>query len=112
VRPAAPAARPARSFLLGGIAVAALLAGFVSFYASASPDGLQKVASDQGFSSQTAAHPSDGSPLAGYDVKGVGDERLSIGLAGLIGVGVTLGVGGGLFLLVRRRDRSGDRVPA
>jgi cobalt/nickel transport system permease protein/cobalt/nickel transport protein len=37
-------------------------------------------------------------------VSGVENERLSVGLAGVIGVLVTLGVAGGLFLLVRKKD--------
>ncbi len=32
-----------------GIVVSLFIAGFVSFYASSSPDGLEKVAEDQGF---------------------------------------------------------------
>jgi cobalt/nickel transport system permease protein len=46
-----------------------------------------------------------GSPLADYAVTGVGSERLSGGLAGVVGVAVTLLLVGGLTLLVRRRDR-------
>jgi hypothetical protein len=38
-------------------------------------------------------------------VAGVGSERLSGGLAGVVGVAVTLVLAGGLTLLVRRRGR-------
>lgn len=105
VEPAAQAPAPARpgKFVLGGIVVAALLAGFVSFYASASPDGLEAVAETHGFIETAQDSAVAGSPLADYGVAGVENERLSVGLAGLIGVGVTLAVGGGLFLAVRRR---------
>ncbi|WP_214107961.1 energy-coupling factor ABC transporter permease [Acrocarpospora catenulata] len=95
----------ARPFLLGGVAAAAVLAGVVSFYASASPDGLERVASDLGFLSQAKDHPLAGSPLADYSVEGVEDERLSAGLAGLLGVGASLLVGGGVAWLVHRRER-------
>jgi cobalt/nickel transport protein len=84
--------------------VALLIAGFVSFYASGDPDGLTKVAEDKGFAAQEREHRLGDSPLADYGVKDVENERLSGGLAGVIGVGLTLAVGGGLFWVVRRRD--------
>jgi cobalt/nickel transport system permease protein len=96
----APARRPG-GFLLGGIAVAALLAGIASFYASSSPDGLESVAEDKGFSSVATDHSLAEQPLADYGEAG----GIPVGVAGLIGVGVTLGVGGGLFFAVRRRTR-------
>ncbi|MFF0437261.1 energy-coupling factor ABC transporter permease [Streptomyces sp. NPDC004327] len=105
---AAPAARPvaARSpkkLWIGGVVTALVLAGLVSFYASASPDGLEKVAVDQGIAGQAKPHAAADSPLAGYGVKDVSDARLSGGLAGVIGVGATLAVGTGAFWVVRRR---------
>ncbi|MFC7645399.1 PDGLE domain-containing protein [Streptosporangium lutulentum] len=79
--------------------MAALLAGLVSFYASSSPDGLERVAQDKGFIGQATDHALGEQPLADYgDAGGV-----PVGVAGLIGVGVTLAAGGGLFLVVRRR---------
>ncbi|MFF5938374.1 energy-coupling factor ABC transporter permease [Streptomyces sp. NPDC012508] len=97
------AARSPRKFWLGGLAAALVLAGFVSFYASASPDGLEKVAADKGFDKNVEEHDAAGSPLADYGVKGIETARLSGGLAGVIGVGATLAVGTGAFWLVRRR---------
>jgi hypothetical protein len=46
--------------------------------------------------------------VAGYGVTGIENARLGGGLAGAIGVVVTLGAGGGLFLALRRRDEPGD----
>ncbi|WP_317443805.1 energy-coupling factor ABC transporter permease [Streptomyces collinus] len=98
------AARTSRRGLwLTGLAASLVLAGFVSFYASASPDGLEKVAHDQGIDKKAEKHASDGSPLAGYGVKDVADARLSGGLAGVIGVGVTVVAGSAVFWTVRRR---------
>jgi len=91
------------TFLALGVLVALLLAGVASWYASGSPDGLEKVAEDTGFGSTAEDHRLAGSPFADYGTQGVGDERLSGGLAGVVGVGATLLVGGGLFLLIRRR---------
>ncbi|WP_411111406.1 energy-coupling factor ABC transporter permease [Streptomyces sp. c-19] len=105
---AVPAAAPAtggspRRLWIGGVVTALVLAGFVSFYASASPDGLEKVAADQGIDAKAQEHAAAGSPLADYGVEGVETARLSGGLAGVIGVGATLAVGTGAFWVVRRR---------
>ena len=55
-------ARPAaagspRKLWVGGLVTALVLAGFVSFYASASPDGLEKVAADKGIDSKARTTP-------------------------------------------------------
>ena len=76
-------------FVVIGLVVAAVLAGIVSGFASSSPDGLERVAEDQGFIDQAEDHDLAGSPVADYGVRGVDDARLSTGLAGLLGVTVT-----------------------
>jgi cobalt/nickel transport system permease protein len=91
-------------FLLAGLLVALVLAGVVSGFASTSPDGLEKVAQDKGFAETAEDHALAGSPVADYGVESVEDERLSTGLAGVIGVGITFAFGLGLFALVKRRD--------
>ncbi|MFR9795937.1 energy-coupling factor ABC transporter permease [Streptomyces sp. MS06] len=111
-RPAPATARTSRRRLwLGGLAASLVLAGFVSFYASSSPDGLEKVAHDQGIDQKARQHAAADSPLAGYGVKDVSDARLSGGLAGVIGVGATITAGSGVFWVVRRR-RTRDVSPA
>ncbi|NUS78805.1 MAG: cobalt ABC transporter permease, partial [Streptomyces sp.] len=105
------AARSHRRVWLAGLVTSLVLAGGVSFYASASPDGLEKVAADQGIDKNTGKHASDGSPLADYGVKDVDDARLSGGLAGVIGVGVTVVAGSTVFWAVRRRRTSEDVTP-
>lgn len=95
-----------RRVLLTGLLVALLLAAVVSLYASSSPDGLQKVASDKGISQTAKDHDLADSPFAGYGTKGVERSRLSTGLAGVAGVLITLALGTGLALAVRRRDHS------
>lgn len=102
--PATPvAARSTAKVWVTGLVTALVLAGFVSFYASASPDGLEKVAADQGFDAKAEEHAAKDSPLADYAVKDVTDARLSGGLAGTLGVGATVAVGTGIFWVVRRR---------
>jgi cobalt/nickel transport protein len=101
-----------RLFLLSGLLVAIGLALVVSGFASSSPDGLEKVATDKGFLETARDHQLANGPLADYAVRGVGDERLSTGLSGLIGVLVTFGVGLALFTLVRAlRSRGQDSDP-
>lgn len=98
-----------RALVAVGIVVSLLLAGVLSWYASSSPDGLERVAEDKGFSQTSRDSRSADSPLAGYGTEGVEDDRLSGALAGAIGVAVTGVVMGGLILLLRRR--SGQASP-
>ena len=93
-----------RTFLLAGLLVALLLGGVASYYASSHPDGLEHVAERTGFLDSAEDHAAGGGPLADYAVKGVEDDRLSGGLAGVIGIGVTLLLAGGIGYAVRRRE--------
>ena len=92
-----------RKFIVMGVLVSALLAGGASFYASSSPDGLEKVAEEIGFIDTAKDSANADTALADYGVKGVENERLSGGVAGLIGVVATGAVSAGLFLLLRRK---------
>ncbi len=97
-----------RTVALTGLLLALLLAGVVSFYASGSPDGLERVAATLGFDGTAGEHAGSGSPLADYGLTGVGSERLSTGLAGVIGVLVVGVIMVGLVRLLRRHE---DRDP-
>jgi hypothetical protein len=109
---------PVRWIAAGILAVALVLAGIVSYYASSSPDGLNRVAQDKGFSDTAKAPGAGESPLSGYTSSGVDNSRLSGGLAGVVGVLVVLTLAGGLTYVVRRRPRPdadpepGDRQTA
>lgn len=98
-------------FIVGGLIVALGLAFFVSPHASGSPDGLNKVAIDQGFDTTQKGHALDDSPLAGYAVEGV-DGGISTGLAGIIGVAITFGVGMILFASLRAYRHRHPTTPA
>lgn len=93
-----------RKFFVLFLLVSLLVAGVGSFYASSHPDGLEYVAEKTGFIDSAEDSATGDSPLADYGVKGVDNERLSGGLAGVIGCVVVLVLAGGLFLVVRRRD--------
>ncbi|MFC0625750.1 energy-coupling factor ABC transporter permease [Kribbella deserti] len=75
------------------LAVTLLVAGGVSLFASAHPDGLEFVGESLGFGSSAQDSAVAGSPLADYGVSGIGNERVSGALAGIIGVLLTIGVG-------------------
>lgn len=75
-----------KKFYLVFLLVTIGLAGIVSFYASSSPDGLEKVAEDIGFIETAKDHSLDNSALADYGVAGIENKRLSVGVAGIIGV--------------------------
>ncbi|MEE3919926.1 PDGLE domain-containing protein [Micromonospora sp. BRA006-A] len=103
-------------FLLGGLLVALLLAGVVSNASSSHPDGLDSsllkgctVNADDEITGgscpaqQAKDHELADSPLADYGVRGIGNDFLSTGLSGVLGVLLTFALGGGLFWLARRR---------
>jgi cobalt/nickel transport protein len=102
-------------FLVGFLAVALLIAGGLSYFASSSPDGLDSVTLDgcrvtatgQGeqldgtcIAQNATDSATAASPLADY---AVGGGEGTTGLAGVVGVLVCLALGGGLFRLLRRR---------
>lgn len=96
--------RRTTGLLLGGLLLALLIAGIGSYYASGSPDGLENAAEQEGFSDTARDSATADSPLAGYGVAGMDNPRLSGGLAGVIGVSITLVLTGGVTLLLRRRN--------
>ena len=101
-------------YLAAGLTVALALAFFVSPHASTQPDGLNKVAIDEGFAGDERTHALADTPTAGYGlggVDGVDDEGLGTGLAGIIGVALTFGVMIGLVLLVRMGRGPGAESP-
>ena len=89
-----------------GLAVSLVLAAGVSYYASSHPDGFEKSAGEIGFLDTAEESPLAGSPLAEYGVAGVDNERLSGGLAGVIGVASTAAISFGIFYGLRRFNKS------
>lgn len=95
-----------RTFFAVALLVALLVAGVGSYYASAHPDGLNYVAQQTGFIDQEKTSATADGPFAGYSTKGIDDERLSGGVAGVVGTLATLLIGGGLFWVLRGRRRT------
>ena len=96
--------RPSRLWWVAGLAIAALVVVVLAPLASSDPDGLERVASDQGFvdRAQDALY----SLIPDYAIPGI-DGNLSRILAGLVGIAIVFG----LMLLLgrvlarRRTDR-------
>jgi cobalt/nickel transport protein len=95
---------PTRVVVVTGLLLALLLAGVASYYAASEPDGLSRVALDQGFAATEDQH-NDVAPLAGYRTEGVDHDRLSGGLAGVAGCLVVLALAGGVTRFLRARAR-------
>lgn len=93
--------KPITLFVLLGVGLALALAFFVSPLASSSPDGLERVAIDQGFEGQASEHAMATGPLADYGVAGVHETWLSTGLSGVIGVVLCFALAAALVLAIR-----------
>jgi PDGLE domain len=86
------------------LAVALALAFFVGPHASSEPDGLARVAIDNGFAGRARDHALANGPLAGYSMSGAGGG-LTKGLAGVMGVGLCFVIGVTAVWIVRRVRR-------
>jgi cobalt/nickel transport system permease protein len=98
-----PRRLPTPAFIGLGVATAVLLVVFVAPFANPNPDGLERVAADNGIDAAVSEHDLAGSPLADYGVDGVDSAVFGTGLAGIAGVAATLAVGAGVIWIVRRR---------
>lgn len=95
-----------RLFVFAGLLLAFALVLFVSPFANPNPDGLNRVAIDEGFAQTETDHRLNDSPVAGYAVSGVDHEGMSKGLSGVIGLLATFALGLALFAFARRRRES------
>jgi hypothetical protein len=94
---------PTIAFVAIALALAVGLATAASPFASASPDGLTRVAGDKGFLERGTTHAAqERSPIPRYAFPGVDDPRLAKGLAGFVGTLGTFAVGAGIAWGLRR----------
>jgi hypothetical protein len=100
-------------FAAVALALAVGLATGLSPYASASPDGLERVAGDQGFLEGGRIHAlQERSPIPDDALPGIADPRLATGAAGFLGTLLAFGVALGLAVALRRRAPRRERAPA
>lgn len=79
----------------------ALVVALLSPLASSQPDGLERVAEDEGF--QDEAEPARYELLVDYLFPGIENEVLATILAGVLGTLILFALGCGLAWLLRRR---------
>lgn len=106
------------TFWIAFAAATLLIAGVVSYFASSSPDGLDSATlrgcevvetgdsetlTGNCIAQHAADHAMAGSPFADYSI---GGRDGTGGLAGIVGVLVTVAVAGGAFWLIARRPKS------
>jgi hypothetical protein len=92
-----------RWFAILALALAVGLATAASPFASAAPDGLNRVAADKAFGDR--GHVADvqrHAPVADYALPGLDDPRVARGLAGLAGTLAVFVLGYGVAAAVRR----------
>ena len=95
-------------FVVLALAVAIGLATAISPFASANPDGLEKVAEDKQFLDSGKLHSlQEDSPIPDYAFPGVENERVATGLAGFVGTLAVFAIGYALAFALRRRPRAG-----
>jgi cobalt/nickel transport system permease protein len=99
-----------RTFVLGGAIVAAAFAAVVSQFAFDDPDGLERVAIDEGFIGEAGEHALSSSLFADYATRGIGNESLSLAVAGLAGAALALVVASGM-VAASRRARPSSAAP-
>jgi hypothetical protein len=86
-----------------GLVTSIFVAAIISFYANSNPDGLEFVAEQVGFLNTAKDSATAGSPLADYAFAGLENERISVALAGIIGVLLTAAISFGLFTFLKKR---------
>lgn len=99
--------RGSKFLVFAGIAVT--LTALLSPFASKSPDGLEKIAHDQGFAErgeQTAARRFAVAP--GYAIPGVRNEYVATSAAGVLGAAMVFGVAFGVGKIVSRKHPAQD----
>mgnify|MGYP001815696952 CR=1 FL=1 len=100
-----------RPLAIGALVACVVLAAVVSQFASERPDGLERVARDEGFVTSAAEHGLADALFADYATQGLDNETASLAVAGTAGVVLTLAVGLGLLGALRSLPRAAATPP-
>ena len=98
-----------RRTLIVGIAIAVLIAGVVSYFASANPDGLEKGQEELGV--EGPVHPAVEVPPVAfqeYNLKWIGEGFWSNAIAGVVGTAVVMAI---LLVVGRLLARGKAKAP-
>jgi hypothetical protein len=100
-----------RAWILTALVAALIVAGVISFWASAAPDGLEKTSAAAGILPPDKDSSALPAPLNNYQVAGLSNHFLSNALAGLAGALLVLVlVFSAGHLLARKTCRSGQQT--
>ena len=99
--PAKQTSRLGRWWWVAGVVIVALVVVVFAPLASRDPDGLERVAADQGFIDRASNFFSG--ILAGYGIPGISDPTVSTIVSGLIGVAIVLVIMFALGRVLARR---------
>ncbi|MEM4201986.1 MAG: PDGLE domain-containing protein [Candidatus Hadarchaeum sp.] len=81
-----------KNWWIAGLIIALFMASVLSLFASSEPDGLERVAEDQGFAEKAEGQEVIQAPIPDYILPGIEDEKVAASLAGLTGVLIILGI--------------------
>jgi len=103
-----------RTWLFAGAALglSLVVAGVLSPFATSSPDGLERVAMDKGFSQKDDAEPFwKWTPFSGYAIRGIANHRFAGASAGVLGTTLVFGVAYAFARLSKAGRRGKGPVP-
>ena len=92
-----------KKWWITGLVIAIFMACVLSLFASPEPDGLERVAEDQGFAEKAAGQEVVHSPMADYVVPGIDNPQLAAALAGLVGVLIIIGLTYGWTVILKKK---------
>jgi hypothetical protein len=102
-----------RIFVVLALALAVGLASALSPYASSSPDGLEKVATEKQFLEDGKLHAvQEDAPIPDYAFPGIDNPRVATGVAGFVGTLGVFALGYGLAYVLRRRNSDEPWAPS
>lgn len=89
--------------IIFSIILAALLVIFLIPFASRHPDGLEKIAQDKGFlEKEKSLLPA---VISGYSLPGINNEKLSVVIAGILGIVIAFSAAYLLSILMRKSKK-------